>query len=543
MSDSDGPANVLFVVMDTVRKRNLSVYSYDRPTTPNLEAFADEATVFEEAVAPAPWTLPVHASLFTGLYPSQHEATQENPYLEGATTLAESLSAAGYATACYSSNAWITPYTNLTDGFDDQDNFFQVMPGDFLSGPLARAWKVMNDDPRLRKLADGLVELGNTAHEYFARGEGGDSKTPAIVNRVRGFVDDAESDDREWFSFVNLMDAHLPYHPPEEFAAEFAPGVDSTEVCQNSKEFNSGARDIDDEEWDDIRSLYDAEIAYLDHHLGRLFDWLKETDRWAETMVVVCADHGELHGEHDLYGHEFCIYDPLVSVPLLVKAPGVDAGERDAETQVELQDLYHTVLDYTGVEALSGAGADGASAEPFDPARSLLSADYRDFANTSGPDRTRFSAHAEGDLDDVAFVDYHRPVVELRQLESKAKNARITLDTESRFYSRMRAARRTDAKFIRNERIPDEAYRLDRDPGETENLAGSEARRASGGRSTESRDATPDDDDAAIGAVESALTVFESEIDGEWDDLDDEDVLEDMGDEAKDRLQDLGYLE
>ncbi|PSP71001.1 sulfatase, partial [Halobacteriales archaeon QH_6_68_27] len=267
---------------------------------------------FDEAVAPAPWTLPVHASLFTGLYPSQHEATQENPYLEGATTLAESLSAAGYATACYSSNAWITPYTNLTDGFDDQDNFFQVMPGDFLSGPLARAWKVMNDDPRLRKLADGLVELGNTAHEYFARGEGGDSKTPAIVDRVQGFVEDAESDGREWFTFVNLMDAHLPYHPPEEFAEEFAPGVDSTEVCQNSKEFNSGARDIDDEEWDDIRSLYDAEIAYLDHPLGRLFDWLKETDRWAETMVVVCADHGELHGEHDLYGHEFCIYDPLV---------------------------------------------------------------------------------------------------------------------------------------------------------------------------------------------------------------------------------------
>ncbi|PSP51889.1 sulfatase, partial [Halobacteriales archaeon QH_1_68_42] len=377
MSDSDGPANALFVVMDTVRKRNLSVYGYDRPTTPTLEAFADEATVFEQAVAPAPWTLPVHASLFTGLYPSQHEATQENPYLEGATTLAESLSAAGYATACYSSNAWITPYTNLTDGFDDQDNFFQVMPGDFLSGPLARAWKTMNDDPRLRKLADGLVELGNTAHEYFARGEGGDSKTPAIVDRVQGFVEDAESDDREWFTFVNLMDAHLPYHPPEEFAEEFAPGVDSTEVCQNSKEFNSGARDIDDEEWDDIRSLYDAEIAYLDHHLGRLFDWLKETDRWAETMVIVCADHGELHGEHDLYGHEFCVYDPLVSVPLLVKAPGIDAGERDAETQVELQDLYHTVLDYTGVEALSGAGADGASAEPFDPARSLLSADYR----------------------------------------------------------------------------------------------------------------------------------------------------------------------
>ncbi|MEF8851293.1 MAG: sulfatase-like hydrolase/transferase [Haloarculaceae archaeon] len=526
MSDTDGPSNVLFVVMDTVRKRNLSVYGYDRPTTPALEAFAEEAAVFEEAVAPAPWTLPVHASLFTGLYPSQHGATQENPYLEGATTLAESLSAAGYATACYSSNAWITPYTNLTDGFDDQDNFFQVMPGDFLSGPLARAWKAMNDDPRLRKLADGLVELGNTAHEYFAKGEGGDSKTPAIVDRVQDFVDDAEADDREWFAFVNLMDAHLPYHPPAEFAEEFAPGVDSTAVCQNSKEFNSGARDIDDEEWTDIVGLYDAEVAYIDHHLGRLFDWLRETDRWDETMVVVCADHGELHGEHDLYGHEFCVYDPLVNVPLLVKAPGLKPG-RDETTQVELQDLYHTVLDYAGAEGTDASTAD-AAAEPLDPARSLLSADYREFATTSGPDRTRFSAHADGDLDDVAFVDYHRPVVELRQLESKASDAGITLDTESRFYSRMRAARRVDAKYIRNERIPDEAYRLDRDPGETDNLAGADLN---------------DGDAAAIGAVEGALTVFESEVDGEWADVGDEDVLEDMGEEAKDRLQDLGYLE
>ncbi|MFB6150455.1 MAG: hypothetical protein ABEJ40_01490, partial [Haloarculaceae archaeon] len=258
----------------------------------------------------------------------------------------------------------------------------------------------------------------------------------------------------------------------------------------------------------------------------------------------------ELHGEHDLYGHEFCIYDPLVNVPLLVKAPGLEA-ERDESTQVELLDLYHTVLDYAGVDpgddrTAAGGGTTaataGAAGEPLDPARSLLSADYRDFAATSGSDRTRFSAHADGELDDVAFVDYHRPVVELRQLESKASDAGITLDTESRFYSRMRAARRTDAKYIRNERIPDEAYRLDRDPGETENLA-SEARSAAddaSGSETRERDG---DDAAAIGGVESALTVFEGEVDGEWDDVGDEDVLDDMGDEAKDRLQDLGYLE
>jgi arylsulfatase A-like enzyme len=461
--------------------------------------------------------------MFTGLYPSQHGATQENPYLEGATTLAESLSAADYATACYSSNAWITPYTNLTDGFDDQDNFFQVMPGDFLSGPLSRAWKTMNDNPRLRTLADRLVELGNTFHEYFAQGGGGDSKTPAIVERVESFVADAEADDREWFAFVNLMDAHLPYHPPQEFAEEFAPGVDSTAVCQNSKEYNSGARDIDEEEWEAIRSLYDAEIAHIDHHLGRLFDWLRETGRWENTLVIVCADHGELHGEHDLYGHEFSIYDPLVNVPLLVKGPGL-AAERDEITQVELQDLYHTVLDYTGVEAAHGG-------EALDRARSLLSDEYRDFAAVAADNRARL-AHDDGDLDEYAFVDYHRPVVELRQLESKASAAGIDLDADSRYYSRMRAARRPDAKYVRNERIADEAYRLDSDPGETENLVAD----AEGG--------DPDGDAARpIEEVEAALASYEAEIDGEWDEVTDGDVLADMGDEARDRLRDLGYVE
>jgi arylsulfatase A-like enzyme len=509
---ADSPGNVLFVVLDTVRKDRLTPYGYDRPTAPNLAEFAEEATVFEQAVAPAPWTLPVHASLFTGLYPSQHGADQENPYLEGATTLAETLSAAGYDTACYSSNAWITPYTHLTDGFDDQDNFFEVMPGEFLSGPLARAWKTMNDNESLRTVADKLVSLGNTAHEYFAGGDTADSKTPAVIDRTMEFVDDADRS----FAFINLMDAHLPYHPPEEFAAEFAPGVDSADVCQNSKEYNSGARDIDDDEWDDIRGLYDAEVAHIDDQLGRLFDWLKAAGKWDDTMVVVCADHGELHGEHDLYGHEFCVYDPLINVPLLVKHPDLDADRR--EDQVELLDLYHTVLDVLDV---SGEAADGAV--PLDPTRSLVADDYRAFDGLADADR---DPGQRGD-GAYAFVEYSRPVVELTQLEEKAADAGIDLPPDSRFYSRMRAARRIDAKYVRIDRIDDEAFRLDTDPGEIDNLAGG--------------------DDPAIGQTEAVLSAFESAAGGAWTDALDDDVsddaVEEMDDEAQERLRDLGYLE
>ena len=491
MATSSGP-NVLFVVLDTVRKDRLSVYGYDEPTTPVLDDFAEEARVYDNAVAPAPWTLPVHASLFTGLYPSEHNATQETPYLEDATTLAQSLSAAGYSTSCYSSNAWITPYTHLTDGFDDQDNFFKVMPGDLMSGPLARIWKTMNDNDRLRSLADRLVELGNAVHERLAAGGGEDSKTPAVIDQTQEFISDS---DGPFYSFINLMDAHLPYHPPEEYVEQFAPGVDSTEVCQNSKAYNCGARDIDDEEWADITGLYDAEIRHMDDQLGRLFDWLKAEGLWDETMVVVCADHGELHGEHDLYGHEFNIYDQLVNVPLLVKHPDIEPG-RD-EGVVELLDLYHTVLDATGVE---GRG------QPRDPNRSLLADSYRDI-----------------ELGEHAFVEYHRPVVELNQLESKASEAGIDLDADSRFYSRMRAARQPAAKYIRNERIPDEAYRLGSDPAEAENVA--------------------DGDDEQVAAAEAALSAFEERVGGEWDEVGSDDPLADMDEATKDRLRDLGYVE
>jgi len=501
MTETDGD-NVLFVVLDTVRKDRLTVYDDARETTPHLAEFAEEAAVFDGAVAPAPWTLPVHASMFTGLYPSEHEATQEDPYLEGATTLAESLSAAGYATACYSSNAWITSYTNLTAGFSDHDNFFQILPSELLSGPLASLWKTMNDNDTLRGVADRMVQLGNKIHEHLAEGGGGDTKTPQVIDKTIDFVD--ESDD--FFAFINLMDAHLPYHPPEEYAERFAPGVDSTEVCQNSKEFNCGARDIDDEEWADIKGLYDAELAHMDAQLDRLFSHLKETGQWEETTVVVCADHGELFGEHDFYGHEFGIYDPLVNVPLMVKHADIESG-RDEETTVELVDLYHTILDAAGAE---GRG------EPLQSARSLLSADYRDFAGEEMGDVPR---------GEVGFVEYHQPVVELRQLEGKASSAGIELDEQSRFYSRMGAARTVSEKYIHCTRIPDEAYHVGTDLGETENLVGT--------------DEEPEQ-------LKRALFDFVDSVEATWpDEADgaDGDVLSEMDDETKDRLQDLGYID
>jgi arylsulfatase A-like enzyme len=523
--DGTRPSNVLFVVLDTVRADHLGPYGYERGTTPELSAFADGATVFESAVAPAPWTLPVHASLFTGLYPSQHGADQESPYLDGVTTLASVLSAAGYDTACYSSNAWITPYTSLTDGFDDHDSFFEVLPRDLLSGPLASAWQAVNDNESLRKLASRVVRLGAMAHERLARGEGADTKTPSVIDRTKSFIDDSESD-RGWFAFVNLMDAHLPYYPPEEYREAFAPGVDPDDVCQNSKEYNAGVRDIDADEWDDVQRLYDAEIAHMDAELGRLFDWLRRTDQWEETTVIVCADHGELHGEHGLYGHEFALYDELITVPLLVKHPDLEAGRRD--DLVELLDLYHTTLDALAVDpdaVIDTAASDGPV--PRDPTRSLLSSEYRAFDGVRDPDPGQ-RAVLEGDGDDYAFVEYAQPVIELHHLEQTASEAGITLPADHRAYSRLRGARSTDAKYVRADLVPDEGFRLDIDPEEQSPI-----------------DPT---DDPVVAATERALARFEDAVGGAWTDpsetdSDAGDVLSEADEATQNRLRELGYLE
>ena len=515
-------SNVLFVVLDTVRKDRLGPYGHERETTPELTAFAENAAVFEEAVAPAPWTLPVHASLFTGLYPSQHGASQSSPYLDDAVTLATTLSAAGYDTACYSSNAWITPYTGLTDGFEHQDSFFQALPGDVLSGPLASVWQIVNDNDYLRELAAKLVRVGAIVHARLASGEGSDSKTPAVIDRTKRFIEGSQSD-RGWFAFVNLMDAHLPYAPPRKYRERFAPGVDPDDVCQNSKEYNAGARDIDDEEWAAIRGLYDAEIRHMDAELGRLFGWLRETGQWEETTVIVAADHGELHGEHGLYGHEFALYDELVNVPLLVNHPALDAGRYDG--LVELLDLYHTVLDVLGVDPAAVAGVDGAVAR--DPTRSLLSGAYRDFEATATPDPGQ---RAVRDSDgDHAFVEYAQPVIELHHLKEKAAAAGIDLPGDHRAYSRLRAARSVDAKYVRADRIDDEGLR----PADS----GAPAAERSMGTG-----------DGHVVTAERALARFEAATGGSWDDAvgaaaGDSGALADADAETRERLRELGYLE
>lgn len=324
--------NVVFVVLDTVRKDKLSIYNEEVEFTENLDSFGEDAVVFEDAVSQAPWTLPSHASMFTGMYPWEHEATQKNLYLETEKdTLAEVLKAKGYSTACYTTNTWISSYTGMTKGFEDEANFLNYLPDRLGSNRLKDVWKRLNKR-RLRVLMNKVMDLG----EFLYRGGTNESSSPNIIDKSSKFVE--REKDNDFFLFVNFMDAHLPHSPPKEYMDRHSVDRDPEDICQRSDMLNA---EIEDSYLETLEALYDADIDYLDDQLEDFFDIFRSNDLMDETLFVIVSDHGENIGGNGKFGHQFSVSENLVSVPLMIKSPFLD--DQLIKKQFETRELYNLI--------------------------------------------------------------------------------------------------------------------------------------------------------------------------------------------------------
>lgn len=370
--------NVLLIVLDAARRDRFSPYNPDVDFTGNVARLVERGAVYEQAVAQGSWTLPVHASIFTGLYPWEHGATQETLRLDhDGTTLAEAFQEAGYATACFTANTWISRHMGMTTGFDEEADIFPVTG--HLPGPIRGLWNRLGDGAQLRIMrAMTAVRERITA---LLPGVGGGSFTTVLVDRVKDVMDSEE----DWFVFCNLLDAHEPLLPPERYVERHAPGVDPSDLTYALNRFNRG----EDVDWDAYRKLYDAAIDYMDDVVGELLDYLAARGERDDTVVVVTADHGEHLGEHGLAGHCLSVSEELVHVPLIAAGPGV-AQER-VEEQVELRELYTFLQRAAGIE-------------PGDP--------------------TMGTEHAQGG---IAFPEVHTPLVpdaEERGLDARRRFVR-----------------------------------------------------------------------------------------------------------------------
>jgi arylsulfatase A-like enzyme len=321
--------NILLIILDTVRAQNLSVYGYERPTTPNLEALAKRGVVFERAMATSPWTLPSHISAFTGRWPYETTGSWLTPYEGEHLTLAEHLQSNGYLTAGFVANVVYCGYESGIDrGFAHYEDYRVNASELLLSAAITRRYA--NSRPVRRMVG---------YHDVINRKRAGDVTAE--------FLDWSGTDlDRPFFAFLNYLDAHEPYMPPEPFASRFGdPAVRRNDQNRHDLRLTVrlGREEMSQREQDAEIDAYDGSIAYIDEQLGILFDTLAARGLLDETVVVVTADHGEMFGEHGFFTHGNNLYVPTVHVPLIVAFGDRLPGGTRITTPVSIRDLPTTL--------------------------------------------------------------------------------------------------------------------------------------------------------------------------------------------------------
>ena len=337
--------NVVFVLLDTVRADHVSALGYDRETTPNFDSFAEEATLYTDAIAQAPWSIPSHASLFTGKYPTDHGATITSPVLAGEQTLAELCSEAGYETHAISPNDYVRPATGFARGFDSYEMPNQRQEPAMVSDLLARPVNWFTNTGWARAPAEAAFNRRqNTAKTTTDPPAPGDDGLLAAVD------DRLQQVDNPFFLFVNLFDAHLPRSPDPEHAARFVDDdLTDAKIVEHERTHTLGAQPMDERGLRRFRQLYDADLRTMDDRFGALLDSLRAHGQLEDTLVVAVSDHGEHLGEYGLVGHQFSVFDGAISVPLAVSYP--DGGPDRVDEQVEIRRLFQTILDETGARS------------------------------------------------------------------------------------------------------------------------------------------------------------------------------------------------
>ncbi len=285
--------NVVLITIDTLRHDHLGAYGYDRDTSPNIDAVADHGTLFEHSWAHAPSTRYSLPAILTGRYPLNVDydySVQGWPGIsEDNTTIAEIVQGQGYRTAAFTNHWYFSRVRSMDQGFDIYDNSNQR-----------------------------LHEMDGDAGPAETTGSSSRQQSDSALEFLAGHLEDDEADE-PFFLWVHYYDPHYVYQKHEGF-------------------------DFGDERVD----LYDSEIAFTDHHIGRVFDDLRQRGVWDETAVIVASDHGEGFGERGIYLHGYDLYAPQTRVPLVMRVPGTQP--RRIDMPVGHVDILPTIANLVGAE-------------------------------------------------------------------------------------------------------------------------------------------------------------------------------------------------
>ena len=329
------PMSVIVITLDTTRADRLSVYGFNNAPMPGLERLAREGVVFDRATAVAPLTLPAHCSVFTGLFPPAHGVRDnaDGALSQQQTTLAEILKARGFQTAAFVGSTVLDSDRGLAQGFD----YYSTVP-----------------------------RAGSSAHSFGAAQRPAD----AVMNDALQWIE--AHDEKSFFAWVHLYDAHRPYEAPEPFRSRFL-------------------------------DPYVAEIAFADAQIARLLTALNDRHVLERTIVVVVGDHGESLGEHGERDHGIFVYEASMQVPLIVRAPGLTARRVDAV--VSQVDVLPTLLDLLRIPA--PPGIDGVTLVPA--SRGSMMVERELYAESMYPSRFGWSPLRMVRDARLKYIDAPRP--------------------------------------------------------------------------------------------------------------------------------------
>src|SRR5262245_18009229 len=305
--------SIVVITLDTTRSDHLGCYGYPLPTSPNIDALAQQGVLFEQAYAPMPQTLPSHSTLFTGLPPRAHQALENAHVLvQGIGTLAETLAARDYETAAFIGSRVLAKGTGIERGF----TVFDEPP------------------PGVQRDIQHEVERSATA----------------VTDSALSWALARHFAAKPFLLWAHYYDAHGPYEPREQRIP-----VEAVEpLVRKHSEFQGLTADA----LKDTESIwygYDNELAAMDAQVGRLLKGLRQRKMLDDAILVVVGDHGEGLMEHGEKSHGTTLFQELMLVPLIVVLPdGSHAGTR-VKALVQMQDLLPTILDLAG---LAGAGGD-----------------------------------------------------------------------------------------------------------------------------------------------------------------------------------------
>jgi len=316
-----------------------------------LNDFAEESTIFERTISPSIWTLPVHTSIFTGLYPAEHQINDKNTVLGDHPTFAELLSEAGYETRSFTHNGWFKS-GGMTRGFEHDHT---RMPGMIGYG--------------ISNIRNGVDDRNRS---QFVKGTKQVLEAPLVKGRkalfrhqfkghrtVKNCFKRLEERNSPFCYILHLNDIHHVYRPHIKYYRKFGDrGIRELHenvryqetLKENRHEIYTGRYEINQERLNLTKDLYRASILQADALIERLVDRLKSLDEYENTVIIVFGDHGDLIGENGMFGHSYSLADELIRVPLLIHDPTGQLEDGRRRDVVQLNDLYPTILEMAGLD-------------------------------------------------------------------------------------------------------------------------------------------------------------------------------------------------